>query len=138
MTARTMALVNARDDGWIGLKQVVALRDRVCVATRDDIFGKDVAPDLCRNGVGWTIDPTDWRGMEFEHVRIEPAMSKRADDDEAHGVLCCGWHHRLSNQWRIDTSAHREKVRGYLASRYPTVWAEWLERHAGVAQVGHD
>lgn len=125
-----MRLISAEVDGWMALKERVAERDKVCLATRSDVFGKDIATDLCRNGMGWVIREDNWRDMEFEHVKEELGMSLKAKDDEAHGVLCCGWHHRLSTQWRIDTAAHREKVREYLARHYPEVWAEFLALQA--------
>ena len=121
-----MELITAEKDGWEALRLVTFRRDKGCVATNPNIFGKDVAPDLCRDKDGWIIPATALHKMEFDHVR-EDAGGRRYDD-EAHGVTACAWHHRLSTKWRTDTAIHRAVLRLYLSDRYPDVWPDLRAR----------
>jgi hypothetical protein len=102
-------VINAKDHGWPALREHVFRRDGRCVATRADIFGDDVAPDVC----------SDW--SEFDHIK-EQIGGPKAPDDEAHGVRMCSWHHRLSQEWRATSKPHRQAVRDYLRKLYPEVW----------------
>lgn len=96
-------------------------------------------PDhFCRDRYG---NPIPWhrtsitaaaeRGaVELDHVKVEPMMSRKAPDDEAHLVVVCyGAHHA-----GLATSAGGRKYeRDGLASMYPQVWAEWSARQRGEA-----
>jgi hypothetical protein len=106
-------------DGWPAVRAAVFERDGGCLATSFQVFGSDVASDLCRNRYGDTVRYDDLKWMEWDHVR--EGVAEARINDEAHGVTVCAWHHRGSG-WRIDTKAHRAKVRGWLAKHYPEVW----------------
>lgn len=111
-----MELVTAAD-GWAKLRLVTFTRDKGCVAVQPRVMGALAATDLCRDENGWLISWNDLFRMEWDHVK----QNFLRYDDEAHGITVCPWHHR-GDRWRIDTKAHRERVRAYLESLYPAVW----------------
>ena len=116
-------IATVRADGWPRVRRVVFIRDNGCVAVQWRVFGPDTATDICRDQWG---NPTPWNDsfrLEFAHVEEQLRAGVRADDDEAHGVAACPWHHRLGKEWRIDTKEHYEILRRYLRSLYPKEWA---------------
>jgi hypothetical protein len=115
-------IVTKRADGWAAVRRVVFQRDRGCVAVQKLVFGDDVAPDICRDGWGNPMAWDDPFRLDFAHVKEEIRAGKRADDDEAHGVAACPWHHRLGRVWRLDTKARYDTLRDYLRVRYPQEW----------------
>jgi hypothetical protein len=108
-------------DGWPAVRAAIFERDGGCVATQFRVFGKDIAPDQCRDGYGDPCEYDDFAIMEAEHVK-EQIGGFRASDDEAHLVTACPWHHRLSQRFRVDSKAHRVATRAWLAQHYPGVW----------------
>lgn len=125
-----MKVVNAEVHGWAKLRTVTFRRDLGCVAVQPRIFGEGIARDQCRDGMRNLIRWDDLFRLEWDHVKEQLAAGKRPPNDEAHGVMVCAWHHRLSTQWRTDTTEHRQVLRRYLADHYPDVWAEWLANFA--------
>ena len=90
------------------------------MAVNPEIMGPEVAPDQCRDVNGWLMPWNDIWKLEWDHVRAGYA-GKRIND-EAHGVTACPWHHR-GDGWRVDSKAHRQILRDYLARLYPAQWA---------------
>lgn len=79
-----------------------------CSALNRAIFGADVARDGCQGQ------------LELDHVREDLGGERK--DDAAHLLPFCSWHHRLSQEWRSDSSKHRATERDYLARKYPEAW----------------
>lgn len=115
-------MITAVRDGWTELRRVTFRRDGGCLAVRVDVFGSDIAPDMCQDGFGNPILWYDLSKMEFDHVKEQLGTAKKAPDDEAHGITVCPWHHRLSQQWRSDSARHRIAERDWLRKHYPEVW----------------
>jgi hypothetical protein len=111
-------LLTAAADGWQRLRARVFGRDGWCIATRRDIFGADIATDLCMDAGKKPITYAGLFAMEWDHVTDDGGIRR---DDEAHGVTVCPWHHRGA-AWRSDSSDHREAERVYLARLYPEAW----------------
>lgn len=88
------------------------------MAVQPRIFREDIAPDQCRNALGYLIAWNDLLPMEWDHVRDRQGIRR---DDEAHGVTVCPWHHR-GHDWRIDTKERRARLRDVLTALYPTEW----------------
>lgn len=105
-------------DGWTAVRLATFRRDLGCVATQWRIFGKDIAPDLCKDAFGNPISWDQYPLLEFDHV----SRDRVRYDDEGHGVMVCPWHHRLSQRWRSDSKTHRSALRAWLAKHYPEVW----------------
>lgn len=101
-------------------RQAIFYRDGGCIATQPAWFGVDVAPDVCRSGFGAEIDWNALWMMEGDHVTDDAGIRR---DSRAFGVTVCPWHHRLSQRWRIDSKAHRVKIRDRLRVLYPKEWA---------------
>lgn len=88
-----------------------------CSALNRAIFGfGNTAHDLCQGPI------------ELDHIREESGGERK--DDPAHLLPFCAWHHRLSQEWRSDSTKHREAERRWLANHYPLEWVEWLERRS--------
>ena len=113
---------SAEADGWDAVRKAAFRRDGGCVAVNPAIFDHDVAPDLCADQWGGFIHWSDYGRLEFDHVKEQSVLGKKPPDDEAHGVMACPWHHRLSQRWRTDSAVHREKLRDWLRKHYPEVW----------------
>ena len=113
---------SVRSDGWHAVRVAVFYRDGGCVATQYRVMGKDVAPDSCADQFGSPIEWDDLDMMEAEHVK-EQIGGFKPEDDEAHLVTGCPWHHRLSQRFRLDSKTARIQTRAWLADHYPEVWA---------------
>lgn len=102
-------------------RAVVIRRDEGCLARRLDL-DSGFCRRLVDNGI---VSARDDRYLELDHINEEPGGE--LPTNEAHLVALCQWHHR-GGWWRSSTMKNR--VRRYLAGKYPVEWAEWLERRA--------
>jgi len=76
--------------------------------------------------VAWQLEPRLWgdcgEGIEFDHVHEtgETATGMKADDDERHLQVVCGWHHgtRRTGGGYITSKDAREASRARLADLY--------------------
>jgi hypothetical protein len=105
------------------IRWAVYRRDGGCIAVQPDKVGKEhLAPDLCRNRLGWLHPWNDLFQMTLEHVRKWAAMGgPKAPDTVEYLVTLCHWHGVQG--WEL---RHKTVSRTYLARLYPEVWADWL------------
>lgn len=90
----------------------VMRRDACCVIHQLALEGRIEGATPCRSVQdGRLLDPYADREMTEEHVKSEPGMSVRGEDDPRWAVKACAWH----NSTTVETSKYRPQIREHLA-----------------------
>ena len=116
--------LHGQPSSWVMLDAYLWRRDGGCIARfvnntlwagRWPMLQGLPDPGPCRNAAGDERSPYDRENCTREHVKDEPGMSARAENDEDHTVIVCWGHHVFGRQW-CTGSLVRAAVRLYIAA----------------------